>query len=151
MDSAPTATPGAALIPPRTRRAALGSSSKGKPQRPVWVAPGLEFGVQACLFPEGRGGNTLTACWKSVDMPMLSSTLSRGRFSFSHTSCRRDSSTCRAPGDSTVTHLHCHTSSGPGATDPHSCLSLKPPSHRTCHSYTSHGSTEERLEISQIY
>lgn len=44
-------------------------------------------------LPGGAQGMGLTACWKSVDMPMLSSTFSMGRFSFSHTSCRRDSST----------------------------------------------------------
>lgn len=36
---------------------------------------------------------TLTACWKSMDMPMLSSTCSVGMLSFLHSSSRRDSNT----------------------------------------------------------
>lgn len=67
--------------------------------RPVWMTPGLDFGVPtagAGSFGSREKGQQketrLTACWKSVDMPMLSSTFSTGRFSFSHTSCRKDSS-----------------------------------------------------------
>lgn len=106
------------------------------------MAPGLEFGVQACVLPEGRGRKALTACWKSVDMPMLSSTFSTGRLSFSHTSCRRDSSTCSARGDRTGSHTWTATPAPfQGDTDPNSCLSLKRPSHRTCNSHASHRST----------
>lgn len=49
----------------------------------------------ASPLTEKGGGRRkwLTACWKSVDMPILSSTFSMGRFSFSHTSWRKDSST----------------------------------------------------------
>lgn len=48
-----------------------------------------------CQLPLGEAlAGTLTACWKSTDMPMLSSTCSTGRPSFSHSSCRRDSNLC---------------------------------------------------------
>lgn len=44
--------------------------------------------------PAAETGNgtsrTLTACWKSTDMPMLSSTWSVGMFSFLHSSSRSD-------------------------------------------------------------
>lgn len=40
-----------------------------------------------------RAPRTLTACWKSRDMPMLSSTCSVGMLSFLHSSSRRDSNT----------------------------------------------------------
>ena len=52
---------------------------------------GVAFGpvLQA---PEGAR-DILTACWKSTDMPMLSSTCSGGAPSFLHSSSRRDSNT----------------------------------------------------------
>lgn len=63
------------------------------------MTPGLDFGLPtagAGTFASQEKGwqkeTRLTACWKSVDMPMLSSTFSTGRLSFSHTSCRKDSS-----------------------------------------------------------
>lgn len=77
-------------------------ASTGSPTRPLWTRPGLEFGVPAAgagtFGSQWQREPGLTACWKSVDMPMLSSTFSKGRFSFSHTSCRRDSSIYREEG-----------------------------------------------------
>lgn len=134
--SAPTAAPGAALIPAEGQDGCTGISIRG--EAPEACLGGSWAGIWGAgrFVPPGRGQNTLTACWKSVDMPMLSSTLSRGRFSFSHTSCRRDSSTCRARGDSRGSHLGTAMPAlCQDATHPDSCLALKSPAHRTSDSH----------------